>query len=292
MAAGVTNSQSHSWCLGSGVIAHRWKGKVESPTAILILQHGFGEYARRYLDGMVGFVQQLLNSGWEIWALDIWGHGDSPGEPRSVINVHKAVDDLMELRERAAEAHPSVPTYLFGHSMGGLLAACSVMRTDSRLDGVVLCASALQKPAPWLRRLLVQPVAAFWGSTQMSWTRQPIECISRVDSVVDEAKADPGLFPGAISWRLAATALQAIETLWPWLPQWTLPALVVHGTADQYTDPEQSRKFFDLISSPDKDLHLLEGGYHELYHDSCAAEFNDIVVGWLAGHLPKARTSS
>ncbi|KAE8326800.1 Alpha/Beta hydrolase protein [Aspergillus sergii] len=281
-------TQSHSWCLDSGVVAHRWKGTVEKPPAILILQHGFGEYATRYFDGTVGFVQRLQNLGWEIWALDVWGHGDSPGKLRGVIDVHKAINDLMELHKKAVETHPNTPTYFFGHSMGGLLTACSVMKIDFQPAGVILCAAALQKPAPWLRRFLVQPIAAFWGPKQMSWTRKPIECISRIDSVVDEAKADPKLFPGAISWRLAATALQAAETLWSSLHQWTVPTLVLHGTADQYTDPEQSRKFFQLISSPDKDLHLLEGGYHELYHDSCAAEFNGIVVDWLAGHLPKA----
>ncbi|KAJ5081098.1 alpha/beta-hydrolase [Penicillium angulare] len=281
-------SQPYQWALDSGVIAHRWKGKSNPPTAVLILQHGFGEYAARYFNGMVGFIQRLYDLGWEIWAIDAWGHGDSPGEPRSVINVHRAISDLTTLRERAAEAHPNAPIFLFGHSLGGLLAACSVTKTKSNLDGVILCSAALQKPSSWIRRLIVQPVAAVWGQKQMSWTREPLEGISRIESVVDCVKSDPRMFKGAISWRLAATALQAAETLWPWLPRWTLPTLVIHGTADRYTDPEQSRKFFQFISSRDKTLYLLEGGYHELHRDSCAAEFDDIVVNWLSAHLSKA----
>ncbi|KAJ5947270.1 alpha/beta-hydrolase [Penicillium verhagenii] len=269
--------------LKSGVVAHRWE--IESPRAILVLQHGFSEYARRYFDGTAIFVPRLQAQGFEIWALDLWAHGDSPGLPRSVIDCCKAVQDLIEIQETAIEARPLLPLYLFGHSLGGLLTACSVVGNSLPIDGVILCAAALQKPMPLLRRGLVQPLAMIWGTREIPFTKQSTNWLSRVPTVVEKAIADPNIFHGAISYRLAATALEAAERLWQATPQWNVPTLVIHGTADTYTDHHQSRQFVERISSTDKELYLIEGGYHELFRDKCSEIFTEKVEHWLVTRL-------
>ena len=57
--------------------------------------------------------------------------------------------------------------------------------------------------------------------------------------------------------------------------------MVVHGTADTYTDPEQSQDFVRQIASVEKELRLVDGGYHELLNDHGADAVLGLVTDWL-----------
>jgi alpha-beta hydrolase superfamily lysophospholipase len=47
-----------------------------------------------------------------------------------------------------------------------------------------------------------------------------------------------------------------------------IPLLLLHGTEDGLTDPEGSKRFFSLLPhTPHQEIHLIEGGYHELFHE-------------------------
>ncbi|KAL3482912.1 Alpha/Beta hydrolase protein [Aspergillus germanicus] len=80
-------------CLPSNTIAHNWTPThPDPPRAILILQHGFGEYAQRYVDSHARLIPALIERNIDVWALDLEGHGRSPGENgRGVVDVERAV---------------------------------------------------------------------------------------------------------------------------------------------------------------------------------------------------------
>ncbi|CVK94630.1 uncharacterized protein FMAN_03652 [Fusarium mangiferae] len=125
--------------LPSGVFVHRWL--CDSSRAIVILQHGFAEYAERYVWSHAKLIPVLNAQGFEVWAMDLWGHGRSPGN-RGVVDVQKAVDDHIQIRHRAATL--GLHVFLFGHSLGGLITAASAARDASPPnDGVVLSSPAL-----------------------------------------------------------------------------------------------------------------------------------------------------
>jgi alpha-beta hydrolase superfamily lysophospholipase len=50
---------------------------------------------------------------------------------------------------------------------------------------------------------------------------------------------------------LAATALDEVAHLRDRLADWRFPTLVVHGSADTYTDPAASREFVEDIAAED-----------------------------------------
>ena len=129
-----------SEALGSGAVMHSWS--VAAPRGVVVLQHGFAEYAERYQE-QPALIPQLGAAGFDVIALDLWGHGRSPGR-RGVTNVRLAVDDHLEVRRRAALG--GVPVLLVGHSLGGLVTACSVRASPVELSGVVLLSPALSRP--------------------------------------------------------------------------------------------------------------------------------------------------
>jgi acylglycerol lipase len=105
--------------------------------------------------------------------------------------------------------------------------------------------------------------------------------LSREPWVGEKATADPLMFDGQVSVLTAATALDEAALLRRALGEWRVPTLVLHGTADTYTDPAGSRNFVAGIASADKALRLVDGAFHELRNDACADEVLVLVLGWL-----------
>lgn len=264
--------------LGSGAVVHHWR--PTDPVATAVLQHGFGEYAERYVEQHAQLVPRLLEAGFEVWALDLWGHGDSPGR-RGVTSVRRAVLDHREVRLLAAGS--GLPVLLVGHSLGGLVTAASAARDGAGLAGVVLLAPALERPAPRLVRGLLGAAATVAPGLPIPRRRRPLAELSTDPAVGPRARTDPLMYAGQVSLLLAATALDEASCVWSALASWRVPTLVLHGTDDTYTDPRASRDFVRLLG-PAGDLRLVEGGRHELLNDLAGTANCDLVLSWLIDH--------
>ena len=267
--------------LPSRAVVHSWT--AASPRAVVVLQHGFGEYAERYVDQFDGLVPRLVAAGFDVWALDLWGHGRSPGR-RGVTSIERAVRDHIEVRRLAARLQ--LPMALVGHSLGGLVAACSALSSTADLAGVVLMSPALSRPEPDPVRRMLGVVAAVVPWVPIPRRRRPVGELSRLPVVGERAASDPLMFGGQVPVLTAATALDQAELLWAGLGEWHVPTLVLHGTADTYTDPASSTDFVAGIASEDKTLHLVDGAFHELLNDACAAEVAGLVMSWLGRLRP------
>lgn len=112
-----------SWDIGTGVQGYRWE--VAKPKAIVLLQHGYAEYATRYVHEYNRLIPTLLDRDISVYAVDLWGHGFSDGV-RGVVDVRAAVAD--HIAARATLASANVPVFLFGHSLGGFITVSSVDR--------------------------------------------------------------------------------------------------------------------------------------------------------------------
>jgi alpha-beta hydrolase superfamily lysophospholipase len=63
-----------------------------------------------------------------------------------------------------------------------------------------------------------------------------------------------------------------------------LPVLVQHGTADQLTDPEGTRRLQTFIGSPDVTVRWYEGLWHEIYNEPERERPLADLRDWLAAH--------
>ncbi|KAH7139872.1 Alpha/Beta hydrolase protein, partial [Dactylonectria estremocensis] len=266
--------------LSGGAVVHKWL--CGSPRAILILQHGFGEYAERYVFSHSQFIQKLNAKNINVWGMDLWGHGDSPGS-RGKVNVRKAVTDHIQLRHHTS--NEKLPVFLFGLSLGGLITARSVVSEPGPEKGVILLSPALPEPLPMFGQGAIGLFARLMPSVELPKARTPIERLFRDAEQIRLAEADQTMFKGKMSFLLAATALDAGTELWNELGDWRAPTLVVHGASDVSVPFETSKRFVDEISSSDKTLHLVEDGYHELLNDSNAEEVTQLLLDWIGDRL-------
>lgn len=268
------------WDVGTGVTGYAWH--ADEPRAALLLQHGFGEYAQRFVSRYSRLIPHLLNAGVSVYAFDMRGHGRSPGR-RAVTDLGRAVEDHLAARGKLREHRR--PVFLLGHSLGGLVTAASVARDQGGLSGVVLSSPFLSKKVPTWKRLMVNALAAV-GPTLLA-PEAPAELggLSRIPEELELVENDPLIYRGRAPMLLAATALKLLEANPSFYPEWRVPTLVLHGTADTYTEPEGSREFFKAIASEDKTLHIVEGGYHELLNDTGRDETLRVVLTWLESRL-------
>ena len=281
---GAAPVRCRPWDIGTGVRGYVWE--APEPRAVLLLQHGFGEYAQRFVKRYSQLIPHLLNAGVSVYAIDLWGHGHSPGR-RAVTDLGQAVEDHLAARRKLL-ARP-LPVFLLGHSLGGLVTATSVARDQSGLSGVILSSPFLRKEVPAWKRLLVSVLAAVGPTLPAPAEPAELSGLSRIPEELEFVDNDPLIYRGRVPMLLAATALNLLKENPSLYPGWRVPTLVLHGTADTYTDPEGSRELFKTISSQDKTLHIVEGGYHELLNDTERDETLRVLLGWLRRRLPPNR---
>lgn len=265
------------------VVVHKWLCDAKTPArAVFILQHGFGEYAERYLASHYALIPKLQAEGFEVWALDFYGHGRSPGD-RGMVDVAMAVQHHLEVRKRAAERR--LPVFLFGHSLGGLVTAGSVTSSPDGISGVVLSSPALPAAMSGLSQGALKLVASIIPTVQVPLARPPPEELCHDQEQVRLLMEDPMKHKSKISFSVASTAVQVSDLVWKALGNWTAPTLAIHGTADSRAEYRQCERLIEQIASQDKELFSVDGGYHELFNALEPEETFRHVVAWLHGHL-------
>lgn len=270
------------WDIGTGVRGYVWE--APEPRAVVLLQHGYGEYAQRFVNRYSRLIPQLLNAGVSVYAIDLWGHGRSPGR-RATTDLGRAVDDHLAARRKLREQ--PAPVFAFGHSLGGLVTVASVARDQSGLRGVILSSPFLKKEAPAWKRRLVSVLAAVGPTLPAPEAPAELSGLSRIPEELELVENDPLIYRGRAPMLLAATALSLLEENPRRYPEWRAPTLLLHGSADTYTDPEGSRELFEAIASEDKTLHIVEGGRHELLNDTERDETLRVLLNWLRRRLPQ-----
>src|SRR4051812_27338066 len=123
---------------GVEVFARWWP--IDAPRGVVLISHGASEHSGRY----DRFARALNAAGFAAAALDHRGHGrTAPSVPRGVMGPGggmAVVDDLHELRAAARSRFGGdAPVFLFGHSLGTLIALAYLDHHAAGLAGTVLC---------------------------------------------------------------------------------------------------------------------------------------------------------
>lgn len=264
-----------AWDLDLDVAAFAWRAK--EPKANLLLQHGLGEYTTRYVSQYSGLIPKLNELGFNVFGIDLPGHGYTKGE-RGLVNMHEALN--LHLQARAA-IPTDLPLFLFGHSLGGLVTIGSIMREQSGVKGAVISSSAMQKPSSVFERTLAGLMVKLNPAGPMPLPRPGTEALTRDLDLVKVIDADPLMDKGKARNLVAKTILDVSDQVWDWAPNWRLPCLFIHGDADTSTNPDNSKALFREIKAVDKTLLVYPGGYHELLNDTIKDQVLPVVLGWL-----------
>ena len=126
---------------------------ADAPKGTVMISHGFTETAEKYLEP----IYYLVKHGYNVYQSEHCGHGRSYRlvEDLSLVHVdryERYVADLLAVAEAAKQAYPQMPLFLFGHSMGGGIAAAALSLQPELFVGAVL-SSPMIRPltgtTPW-----------------------------------------------------------------------------------------------------------------------------------------------
>ena len=187
---------------------------AQEPRAVVVFLHGFGEHTGVY--HRYGFA--LNAAGIDLWAVDQFGHGLSPGTRGDFGSIADSSDLADTLTELAEGERPGLPLIAQGHSFGAVVTLTRLLDQPDRYRAGVISGAPLV-PIPEL----LDPDSAF--DLDPLW-------LSEDPFYLDSLENDPLAFVDADGAPLA----RALDTAWDRfgrdLPGLTVPTLAVHGVAD------------------------------------------------------------
>ena len=254
---------------------------VNNPTAVVILVHGVHEHSGRYQH----VADRLTSSGFAVYAMDLPGHGRSPGKRGNIGSMAATVDGVDRLTRRAAEKHPRVPLFLYGHSLGGLITLQYVTGAHhDRIRGAVVSAPALDISTATPSQKRVGQILSRWLPNVGVVSVDP-STLSRDPEVVRAYCADPLNHHGKINARTGSELVLTADGMPDRLRQLTMPLLVLHGSADTLMPMAASEVVRKYAASGDLTINIYQGLYHEIHNEPEASEVLADIVSWLQNHV-------
>ncbi len=244
--------------------------------AAVIVAHGYAEHSGRY----EVLARRLVAEGYAVYALDYRGHGQSGGKRASVQVFREYIDDLIRFIDRVRETRPHPPRFLFGHSMGGLVALQLVLEHPEKVEGVAVTGALLENAVQVPRPLEQAAGVVSRLAPDLPVQELRAEDVSRDPAVVQAYKDDPLIYHGKVRARLGYELLRAGPYVLGRAHNIELPILLQHGTADKLAAVAGVEALFKALGSADKTLELYDGAYHEILNDYGKEEVIDDLVAW------------
>jgi len=229
----------------------------------LVVVHGFAEHMRCYEE----VAQKLSKSGIAVHLMDLPGHGLSDG-PRGHI------DDFQEFLENIHlffHSYPhylkTKPTFMLGHSLGGLIASQYCLNYEPAIKGLILSS----------------PLTGFCSMMSVATTllakfiarKDPAYLIPK-PSGVSSLSRDPATWPHyrsdpyrvrTISPNLYLSMKEQSRSLQHRATELSVPLLLFYTAVDQVVSPVAISRFFNQVGSKDKTSVVFTEAMHELLQE-------------------------
>ncbi|MBN1797416.1 MAG: lysophospholipase [Spirochaetales bacterium] len=249
--------------------------------AHIIMIHGYGEHTGRYQHVM----QHLADKGFACFAPDLRGHGNSAKRLGYIKSIDRIIQDIYELKEFIKRDNSARTIFLFGHSMGALLALNYLIVHPNEIRGAALIAPMIIIPdyiSPLLKTLTglisaLFPILPIQDFDTAKTTRDP--------EIIAAADKDPLCYHGKIRARTGAEMMKSMEYVNAHLDSVTTPVLIMQGSEDKILPPESSGKVYRMVSSQDKTLKIFAGLYHELFNEPEKEAVFKYITDWIESKL-------
>jgi alpha-beta hydrolase superfamily lysophospholipase len=224
----------------------------------------------------------MASAGFAVYALDLRGHGKSGGERLYAATMDAYIDDVRATVRLAKTRHPQ-PTFMLGHSAGGVIACAYAVADQRELAGLICESFALEVPASRVTLSVLKGLAHVAPHLAVFKLRD--EDFSRDPAFVEKMKSDPLIPRAGYPAQTIAELARTDERLHTELAKITIPVLVVHGTDDHVTKPSGSKRFGEIAGSKDKTVTIYQGHFHDLLNDIGKERVLTDMIDWLDAHL-------
>ena len=264
---------------GSRRFYHRWTPASMSPWAAMTLVHGFGDHGGRF----AGMATTLASFGIAVQAIDLVGHGRSPGRRGCIESYDQLLDDVCDGLQSSITSFPRIPQFLFGQSMGGNLVLNLALRRPQDVKGT----NGLIVGSPMLRagempKEYYMDAGRWLASKFPNWRFKaavdPTK-LSHDRRVQDAYHRDPSVHR-TMSLRLAINLVDS--------GQWALEnasllksrTLLMHGSEDTLTCSKATQSFAEAADGMTT-FRLWNGCRHDLHDELQRERVFDYMTRWM-----------
>jgi alpha-beta hydrolase superfamily lysophospholipase len=262
----------------------RWVDPDVSAKAVILCVHGLGLHNGTYDD----FGKRMAKLGFPAYAIDVRGFGSwMEASGREEIDFDGCLNDVMTTLKVIRKAHPSLPVFILGESMGGAIALRATAAYPDLVDGLISSVPAADRFKEGKTKLKVALQVLGGGKDR------PMDVGS---SVLQQATEKPELRQQWSKDPLAKLNLTPRELI-----QFqrfmnenhdmarqikNKPVLFVQGCEDKLVKPEGTVELYNEVASPDREIVLIPQAEHLIFEENQFTDKDiDIVSNWIERHL-------
>ncbi|TCN26299.1 alpha/beta hydrolase [Mesobacillus foraminis] len=256
------------------------------PKAAVILIHGFGDHS----GGLQNLSKSLVQNRYCVYALDLRGHGKSSGKRGFISSWDEFRGDLQELQRLVALERPTLPLFIVGHSMGGVITLDYALDHQTGISGAAVISPAISYKATPLEKFGITIMGKL--KPDFSFTKKGNFHLHVKDPEL-QAKLNPeGLRHNTVTPGLGRGLLHAIDRVEEEAGNIQLPFLLQYGLDDRITPPEKLREFFSHVGSPDKRVYEYALAKHRPFDENGREVVLEDLTCWLDQQVEKAQRVS
>lgn len=247
--------------------------------AVLLMVHGHGGHS-----GIFDRVVESLNEqNYLIYSFDLRGNGRSPGQQGYINNWAEFRADLTAFIDLVTAENPNLPLFLLGQSLGGTIVLDYALREADSIQGLIVMSPALGLGISQVLILLSKLLSAVLPRFSLD-TGIDFSACSR-DTELLPTLAQDSLRHSLGTTRLTTELLKTMNWIHAHATNLKVPILILHGGADTVTLAEDSKAFYNRLTTADKEIKIYPDSYHELQHDLNYQEVLADISNWLNRHL-------
>jgi alpha-beta hydrolase superfamily lysophospholipase/SAM-dependent methyltransferase len=259
------NCATHKFTSWDGVqLFYRAWLPVRPASKALLLFHRGHEHSGRWEE----FVEMLNLGDVAIFAWDARGHGQSPGERGSAESLMTLVKDTEAFARHVSAMHKIAleNTIILAHSVGAVTAAAWVHDFAPPIRGMILATPAFSVKlyVPFAIPLLRLRHRLFGPGYVKSYVKARLLTHDKAEAARYEA--DPLIFR-QISVNVLLDLFDTSKRLIADAGAITVPTLMLGAGSDWIVKLSAQRKFFDRLSSPQKEMEVYPCAYHAIFHE-------------------------
>jgi acylglycerol lipase len=262
---------------GLSLFGRAWISPSSQPKGTVHLVHGLGEHSGRY--DHIG--KALTNAGYHLASFDLRGHGLSEGPRGHTPGLSYLMDDIrLFMVESSKHLGNSLPNFIYGHSLGGILVISFGLQNQSDFLGAIVTSPWIRTTAPPPKAKIV--LAKFMANVAPGFTLKTglkTDALSRNAAIV-KAYRDDVYIHDYISARLGLDILESGRMALEIANKWQKPMLLMHGAADRITCPIASQEFAEKAGDP-VEFVLWKESFHELHNDFVSEQVINKMIHWM-----------
>jgi len=259
----------------------------------VIISHGLAEHIQRYEP----LAQQLNKHGFACYGMDHQGHGLSDGDRSYVEKFEHYVHDLLYFSQGVCEqyAEYQIPIFLLGHSMGGLIASWTALKSQQSEKGQIFTGGVILS-SPFFGVAPAADIGSHLKIVDMalrfvSRTMPKLQCIALDNKGLSH---DPKILYRIQRDSLHHNDMVCIRTIQELVDaaskmitaeckEVEYPYLLFGGGGDEICNPNKWKVYHDGTRSEDKELVVFEGLFHECLNETEPQQkiVTQKVIEWL-----------